>query len=105
MKKIFKIFTLFVLLLFTAVLFAFSISAKSAYSVECKNAEYADAIYLYSYDAQSVIYSKNEKKIISPASTVKIMTGLLACERLSDRLDERVTITDEMLAGLADSWG
>ena len=99
MKKIFKIFTLFVLLLFTAVLFAFSVSAKSAYSVECKNSEYADAIYLYSYDAQSVIYSKNEKKIISPASTVKIMTGLLACERLSDRLDERVTITDEMLAG------
>ena len=83
------------------MLSSFSIltSAKSAFEVECENAQYADAIYFYSYDAKTVLYSKNENKILSPASTVKIMTGLIACERLDKRLNEQVLITEEMLIG------
>ena len=99
MKTTFKLFSILILICLFSSLFAFSASAKNAYSVECKSAEYADAIYLYSYDAQSVLYSKNEDKIIAPASTVKIMTGLLLCEHLGDRLDERVEIISQMLAG------
>ena len=88
---------IFVITLFSV--FSISISAKSAYDIECQNAEYADAIYFYSYDAKTVLYSKNAEKILFPASTVKIMTGLIACEQLSTRLDENITVSEEMIAG------
>ena len=99
MKATIKIFIFLALVLIAFSIFAFSISAKSPYDLECKNSEYASAIYFYSYDAKAVLYSKNENKAIHPASTVKIMTGLIACERLENRLDESITITDEMLIG------
>ena len=94
--KILIISTFVLTVLFTLPLLA---SAKSPYEVECKNAGYADAIYFYSYDAKSVLYSKNAEKIVYPASTVKIMSGLIACERLENRLDERIIISEDMLAG------
>lgn len=97
MKITIKIFICFLLLLISTFTFALLTSAKSAFEVKCDNSEYADAIYFYSYDAKTVLYSKNEKKIIYPASTVKIMTGLIACEKLENKLSESVTITEEML--------
>lgn len=99
MKITIKAIVFFSLLLVVFSLFAISISAKSVFQVECNNADYADAIYFYSYDAKTVLFLKNEKKIVSPASTVKIMTGLISCERLVNRLDESVIITKDMLVG------
>lgn len=99
MKIAIKIFICFLLLLVSIFTFALLTSAKSAFEVECDNSEYADAIYFYSYDAKTVLYSKNEKKIIYPASTVKIMTGLIACEQLENRLNENIIVTEEMLQG------
>jgi len=101
MKTTIKIFIIAALLLILISAISISVSAKSAYEVKCENAEYADAIYFYSYDAKSVLFSKNEKKIVYPASTVKIMTGLIACEKLENRLDEQITVTEEMLRGHA----
>ena len=99
MKTTLKIFLFSALLLAALFVFPFLASAKSAFEIECENAQYADAIYFYSYEAKSVLYSKNTDKIIYPASTVKIMTGLVACEKLEKRLSESVTITEEMLKG------
>lgn len=104
-KKLLRIFLVF--LLITVVIFSFSISifAKESASkkgdkiIQCQDADKADAIYFYSYESRSVLYSKNENKLIFPASTVKIMTGLIACEMLSNRLNEQIVITDEMLTG------
>ena len=99
MKTTIKAFLLVALVLLALLAFPFFTSAQSAYEVECSYAEYADAIYFYSYDAKSVLYSKNAEKIVSPASTVKIMTGLIACEWLETRLDESVAISADMLEG------
>lgn len=104
MKRISKLLSALLLLslLFSFALFpALSVSAKSPYDIECKNAKRADAIYFYCYNTKSALFSKNEEKLIYPASTVKIMTGLISCERLSERLDEKVTVTKEMLDGCA----
>ena len=49
-----------------------------------------------------VIEGKGEDDLIYPASMTKIMTLLVAVEQLKD-LDEKITITDEMLAGLAEA--
>ena len=99
MKTTVKFILFSVLLLVFLLTLPFLASAKSVFEVDCKNASYADAIYFYSYDAKAVLYSKNENKIIYPASTVKIMTGLIACEKLENRLNEQIAISDDMLKG------
>ena len=55
--------------------------------------------YLCNVENQIVLYEKNADQIIYPTSSVKIMTGLLACRSLEDRLEETVRITAPMLAG------
>ena len=97
MKIILKIFLFLVSVTALLILTTFSVSAKSVYDIECVNAEYAVSIYFYSYDAKTVLCSKNQDKIVFPASTVKIMSGLIACERLNSRLDESVIISKDML--------
>lgn len=57
----------------------------------------AEAIYLYNYESGAVLCSKSENKILSPASTTKIMTGLIACETLKQRRHEVIEISEEML--------
>lgn len=57
------------------------------------------AVYLCNIENNLVLYQKNADIAIYPTSTAKIMTGLLACEALGDRLDETVTLTAPMLAG------
>lgn len=57
----------------------------------------AGAAYVYCVEENQVVFEKNSDAIIYPASTVKIMTGLIACEQLEERLDETVTVTKDML--------
>ena len=97
MRHISLAFIIFLLL--SVFLFPFSVSAQNENMVSSKYEDSAEAIYLYSYDAKSVLYSVGEEKILKPASTVKIMTGLIACEMLESRLNEKVLITEEMLKG------
>ncbi len=85
-----------VLVLFPCI-FCVSVNAKEAFP-DTSGANY---IYLYNFDGDKVVYRKgsNTAKIM-PASTVKIMSGLLAIDRLGDRLDEYVTLSDDMLKGV-----
>lgn len=57
----------------------------------------AQTIYLYNIENKTPIVEKNCDTLIYPASTVKIMTGIVAIEHLAARLDEKVTIKPEML--------
>lgn len=58
----------------------------------------AKGIYLYNLENNKAVYSLNAEEQIYPTSTVKIMTGILAIENLSGRLDETITVTAEMLS-------
>ena len=57
----------------------------------------ANAVYLYNVENDRVLASKNTDLSLFPASTVKIMTGLVAVEALEGRLDETVTVTRAMV--------
>ena len=59
------------------------------------------AAYLACLDNGQVLFEQNTDLTLYPASTVKIMTGYLACRLLGDRLGESVTLTDAMLAGVS----
>ncbi len=53
--------------------------------------------YVYNPALDTVLYEKNADKVIYPASTVKIMTAILALEYYRGRTDTEITFTEEML--------
>ncbi len=57
----------------------------------------AKAVYLYNFESERAIVAKNMEAQIAPASTVKIASGLVAIEALSERLDELITVKSGML--------
>lgn len=58
----------------------------------------AYAVYLYCVEENSALFDKNSDKKISPASTVKLMTAIVAYDNIKD-INATVTITKEMLCG------
>ena len=63
-----------------------------------------ETVYLYNVDYDAELFhsafaeeGSTSDKLIFPASTVKIMTGLIACEQLEGRLDDTITVTAAML--------
>ena len=62
------------------------------------NLDGADAVYFLHIASGSVACEKNASQSVSAGPSVKLMSGLLLCELLADRLNENVTVTDEMVA-------
>ncbi len=58
------------------------------------------AALLYNVENDKVIYSLNADEKVFPASSVKLMTAVVAYRALADRLEETVTVTREMLDGV-----
>ncbi|HLF18968.1 MAG TPA: serine hydrolase [Candidatus Omnitrophota bacterium] len=70
---------------FLAVLFLFTSQVVVAYTVSCRAVIFSDATKV------KRLYGKRVHERVVPASTVKVMTALLALEHLS--LDEYVTVS------------
>ncbi len=78
------------LLIFVAIIFSFFtifIYSEGAPTLSAK------AAALYEPESETFIYTKNETERLAMASTTKIMTGLIALEKL--REDEMITIDEE----------
>ena len=99
MRRIRLSFAILFFVLGIAFSFSLNASASTDGIISSKYEDKAQAIYLYSYDAKSVLYSVGVENSLKPASTAKIMMGLIACEKLESRLDEKIVITKEMLEG------
>ncbi len=56
--------------------------------------------YLYNLENDFTVLSYASEDAVYPTSTVKIMSGILAIEHLSTRLDEKITVTEEMIDGV-----
>ena len=57
-------------------------------------------VLLLNLENNLTLYEKEADTNVYPSSSVKIMMGLLACRSLCDRLDEEVTVTAAMVAGV-----
>lgn len=57
-------------------------------------------VLLINLENNLTLFEKEADTTIYPSSSVKIMMGLLACRALADRLDETVTVTAAMVAGV-----
>ena len=82
------------------ILFCTLFSLCTSALIEMPSLDGATSVYLYNLTQDRVMAEKNADKVIYPASTVKLMTGLVAAEQLSDRLDEQIEVTEEMLKGV-----
>ena len=86
------------LILFFGLLFPLFIAQANGVSgFDLPQISGASTVYLYNFESEQVLLKQTAQAQIAPASTVKIMTGLLGIELLRDRLDEYVTITSDML--------
>lgn len=93
------------LLLILSFIFGFSASAEDTYKViasgtiTCSNSDKAYAIYFYNVTNEKALFEQNIDKLISPASTVKMMTALVALDSINDTT-KSVTITKAMIDGI-----
>lgn len=88
MKRVFAVVLVFCFV-FTFRVYALSLSAKSAIVI--------------SGDTSETIFEKNSREKLSMASTTKIMTGLLLCER--GDLEREIIVTKEMVQVEGSSMG
>ena len=54
---------------------------------------------LYSEYDKRFLYSRRADELVEPASTTKIMVGVMIFEKFADRLDTEVTITKKLTEG------
>lgn len=87
---------LLTLILASSLLFFTAGAADEPTPPEAKNCR---AACLYDKTHNKMLIMKNPDELLNTSTSAKVMTGLIACEMLSDRLDEKVTITAEMLQG------
>ncbi|MBQ7012151.1 MAG: D-alanyl-D-alanine carboxypeptidase [Clostridia bacterium] len=95
MKKSIKIIAAF----FSIVLSVLSV-APVVCAAEPPEVEGVRTAILYNVENNRIIYALNENEAVYPASSVKLMTAVVAYRALKDRLGETVTVTKEMLDGV-----
>ena len=87
-------------LLFLLILLLTSALSLSVFAKESSpDLSHAECVYLYNYESNRVLLEKNSDKKLFPASMTKIVTALVALETLSERFDEKILITGELLSG------
>ncbi len=94
--KVLRALCLFLCLLTLLSVIPTSVAADSA----LPDTSAAASVYFYHVESATVVHAQNENALLPAASTVKVLSGLLFCERLAERLDETVTVTADMIAGV-----
>ncbi|MBQ1848262.1 MAG: D-alanyl-D-alanine carboxypeptidase [Clostridia bacterium] len=59
----------------------------------------SENVLLYSEYDDRYLYKKNSEMSLEPGSTVKTLVGAMIYEKFRDRLDEKITVTEENLDG------
>lgn len=59
------------------------------------------AVYFYNITSDKLIKAENETVELNTSTSAKVMMGLLACEKLGDRLHDHIQVTKEMLSGVS----
>lgn len=91
MKKRILLFLGFTILILT--IFAFTVCAEE----DLPDLSGVQNICIYNIENDKTLYKKNESDRIHPASTAKIMTGILAVELYKNNMSDLVTVTKEGL--------
>ncbi len=86
----------FCICLLTAILLAvISSITVFASAPDFPELELAGSVYVYNTDSGIGMYEKNAEELIAPASSVKLMTAILAYEYYSDNFETVITVPEE----------
>ncbi len=91
MKKRILLFLGFTILIL--MFFAFTVYAEE----DMPDLSSVQNVFVYNIENDKTLYKKNEADRIHPASTAKIMTGILAVELYKDNMSDLITVTKESL--------
>ena len=83
---------------FLSVLLLFSFAAVGACALEAPSTERVGAAFLFNLENEKEIFAYEADTVKYPSAAVKIMTSVVAYEALRDRMDEKITVTREMIA-------
>ncbi len=81
-------------LVLSAAAFCVPVSAQTA---EFPDTSEASAVYFYHMESRRCIGARGEKQILPAGSTLKIVSGLIACERLGGQLQDEIVIAEDMI--------
>ena len=59
------------------------------------------AACVYDVSHSRFLYSKNPDELLNTSTSAKVMMGLIACEQLNSRLNEKIPVTKKMLSGVS----
>ena len=79
----------------------FALFALPAAAIEDPTVERVKAAYVSCVETGDVLFTYNPEAEIFTTSSTKLMTAIVAIEELSSRLDEKVTVTSQMLSEVA----
>lgn len=65
----------------------------------------AQSAYIYNIENNLCVYQENGEKKVPVGSSARLMTGLIACEMLADKLDETITVKPNMLVPSSNKLG
>lgn len=88
----------FALLLTALALLGAALPAAASEAPKPPAVSDGDAVVLYDKTHGVYLVEKNGADMLNTSTSAKVMMGLLACENLSDRLDEQITVTEAMLS-------
>lgn len=98
MKRNFLSFALCLLLIFSFLLSSPQTTYASSYSDGLPDLSTAKNVYLESLDHDTILVNKNPNVDIAPASTVKLMTAMLALDHFSGKEETPIVVTAPMVA-------
>ena len=97
MKKIYYLRIICLLLLFSTLFCALSLSASaSSFEEALPDTSVAKNVYFANLETGKVLLNKNPDTKIAPASTVKILTALIAIEHFSENLEQTIQVSDKI---------
>ena len=74
-------------------------TAISSAAADAPEVDGGEAIVLYDKTHKRYVVEENGFAMLNTSTSAKIMMGLVACETLADRLDQTVTISEDMISG------
>ena len=77
---------------------AFALCALTSSAIDDPSISNVEGALVYNFENNKTVFQYNADEKIYPTSATKLMTGILAVEELGNRLDERITITSEMMS-------
>lgn len=72
-------------------------AAETKKEAKMPEIEGCTSYYLYNFENNRELIAEGLDTLVYPASTVKLMTGILAVEHLGNDLERRITVTSDML--------